>query len=345
MEKPAEKPAEEPGIPFTDFFRQLEGSTAQREQPVLVRNMILNALGDETRRRLETEVDGGLSAALERGRIVYQWIPISNAFQLGLEINPDAIESGRRLIISIDDPTVNAKFVEIIKKEFPTAYRAIIERARQEWIAQSPAEMATPRIETVFSWPVAEIDEKVLSRRRFRLLMSIIERSPRARIRISLQEKWQDDKEPEIVVSYRMEKVADPNDKDKNAILVTEEVPITVYEKYKPDVPHQKQYFHSRQEPRTIRYYLHDDGEITYDEETIKKAAVGLTYRYAGFGVDTGTPEEHMNDIKGRSEIGWRVWMSLPRKQEIKNPTLDDLNEVHSIGEVVKRQFVIENVE
>ncbi len=338
------EPTEKPGIPLTDFFGQLEKSAAQREQPPLVRDMILNALGDETRQQLETEVDGGLQAALERGRLIYQWIPISNRFQLGLETNPDVIECGRRLAISIADPEINEKLVEIIKREFPTAYEAIIEKAKQEQVAQPPAALATPEIETLFGLPIAEIDEKVLSQRRFNLLMSTIAQSPSAKIRMSLREKWQD-KEAETVVSYQMERVADPNSKDKNAILVTEEVPITVYEEYEPDVPHQRQYFNSRQEPRTIRYYLHDNGEITYDEETIKMAISGLKYRYAGFGVDEGTPEQHMDDVKDISRMGWRVWMSLPRRQEIENPTLGDLIGAHSIGEVVKREFVIENIE
>jgi hypothetical protein len=304
-----------PGVPFKDYFEQLKEFMAQREQPPLIWDMILDVLGNEIRQELEAKVDGGLQAARERGSLVYRRTPISNRFQLGLEINPDVVECGCRFIILIADPEINTKLVGIIEREFPTAYKAIIKNAEQEQRAQPPADMVTPQIETLFDLPIAEIDEKVLAQRRFGLLMSTVKQSSTGRIRLSLREGWQDE-EAEIVVSCQMEMVVDPRDKDKSAILVIEEVPITIYEEYIPDVPHKGRYFNPRQELRTIKYHLCDDGETLYDEETLRVAVTGLKYRYVGFGVDEGAPEQHIDDIKRTSEIGWRAWMSLPKKRD-----------------------------
>lgn len=282
-----------------------EEAQPNRENPAIIRDLVVKALGEPFRKELE-QMDGGLKGALERGKLVYQHVPESNNFLLGFQTTPH--ENQNAVAVSgLVSPSENNKLMSLIEREFPTAFTALTEQARN-WVEGKEIELSD-----ILDLSSLEVDEKLLAKADYELFKKLVEQSSSGKIRARAVLDWSEEGgEVEEYYQVIIGVSADPTRTDRQALLIYAAVPISLH----ADKP--------------VSFYLLEDGTKYFSPEQLEQLEMIVPDVTPANSADSvliseTTPKEISERLKELAAREWEDHFSLLPDTDLKIPKVENL--------------------
>ncbi len=302
----------------------------------LVRAMVLDSLakGGGLLTQMETDVDGGLEAAISRGKIVGKVFP-KGVIQFGFEVDVEADNHNNRIAWHVTDQEDNSK-IEAILRTMPDLYGSIFGEA-EEVLDLGSDRVAAPTVagqddhqdRPVVELPQFKEDELLMFR--FEIFKRLLQASPSGKVKIVEQviDTGSGTLETgfELLLELQDEKTIEVTDHDSVMVFPEEKIG-----KFSAEGETRGITFHY---PLTATSVLLDKSEIERTVDTVGGRVVIPHEK---------TREESIEILTDVISVKWQTALALPKNYMGTDPKIEDLQGNRSLP-WMQRILKVENID
>lgn len=304
----------------TDNSQGPEGSPNKEPETnvKLIRAMVMDGLsrGGGFLTALENSIDGGLEAAVSRGKVVGRYLP-DGKIQFGFEVDVEEGHHDNYIAWHITTPEDNLR-IEAVLRATPNIYGSILEQA-EEGVNLSSENIAAPGVhesgertdQAYVESP--HLEEEELLMLRYQIFRDVLSASPSKKVELTEEVRDKERGTTETGIHLLLEL------QDENTITVTdyENLPVFPFDKvgkFSAEGENREMTFHYRLTSSGVQLNMDEIARVC---DSAGGWVVVVPYERS--------KQKSVQTLAEELEMKWSVALALPKNYLGTNPKIDDL--------------------